>query len=123
MERRTINGNVIFNNAREYLKVNTLEWTKIEVAFYKVTTRRKYVKYLCEVLLYKNDEEFVSLHSTNETAYKLEVIDNFAETALKTCLEIYKLYNHLKIVYNEYEFSENFSFNVTSERKKRVKDE
>lgn len=116
------NNSTIFNNARQYLKVNPLEWSKLEVAFYTIKTYRKKANYMCEVLLYKDNEKFVSIHSTGEGKYDLKYVNEFTEIALRNCLEIYKLYNHLKIDYKEYDFVEN-TFNNISALIKGKKDE
>lgn len=100
------NNNTIFRNAKKYLKVSPKEWTRVEVAFYTINTYRNKSNYMCEVLLYKNDEKFISLHSTGEGKYDLEYVNEFTEIALKNCLDIYKRYKHIRIDYKEYIFEE-----------------
>lgn len=113
------NNNTIFRNAKKYLKVSPKEWTRVEVAFYTINTYRNKSNYMCEVLLYKNDEKFISLHSTGEGKYDLKYVNDFIEIALRNCLEIYKKYTHLKIDYKEYVFEENIFNNLSDLISKR----
>lgn len=109
--------NDIYNQVKSLIKNN--KFSKIEVCKYNITTYYKNKNYFGEVLIYKDNNNFISLKSSYGGKYNEEYIDFFIDNSLEQCRRIYNELTKINIIYREIDVVEN-TFNFLYEG---VKDE